>query len=69
MLWGNPEEERKATLTWTNNSSNKSGFRLQRGTDAASTFNVIVGRVGTYITTFNAGSVARGTDFYSRVLV
>jgi len=57
----------RVTLTWTDNANNESGFRIQRATDAAFTFNVVTSTVGANITTFQTGNVARGTAFYFRV--
>jgi hypothetical protein len=57
----------RVTLTWTDTSNNEAGFRIQRATDAAFTFNVVTSTVGAGIQTFNTGNVARGTAFYFRV--
>jgi hypothetical protein len=57
----------RVTLTWTDNANNESGFRVQRATDAAFTFNVVTSTVGANTTTFQTGNVASNTAFYFRV--
>ena len=54
------------TLTWTDNSTNETGFLIQRAYNAAFTSGVVNATVGPNITSFTQ-DVARGTIFYYRV--
>jgi hypothetical protein len=57
----------KASLTWTDNANNESGFRIQRATNSTFTAGLVTSTVGANITTFQTGNVARNTAFYFRV--
>jgi hypothetical protein len=54
------------TLNWTDNSTNETGFLIQRAYDANFTSGVVNATVGGNITTFSQ-TVARRTTFYYRV--
>jgi hypothetical protein len=55
------------TLNWTDNSSNETGFLVQRADDAAFSLGVVNATVPSDIITFSQ-DVARGKTFYYRVL-
>jgi hypothetical protein len=55
------------TLVWQDNSSNESGFLVQRADDAAFSQGVVNATVGGNVGTFDQ-TVARGTTFYYRVM-
>jgi FtsP/CotA-like multicopper oxidase with cupredoxin domain len=55
------------TLTWTDNSSNETGFRIQRATNITFTAGLTTNTVGVNITTFQTGNVPRNTNYYFRV--
>ncbi|MCU0588988.1 MAG: multicopper oxidase domain-containing protein [Syntrophobacteraceae bacterium] len=54
------------TLGWVDNSSNETGFLVQRAYDAAFSSGVVNATVGSNVKTFTQ-TVARGTTFYYRV--
>ena len=54
-------------LTWTDNSANEAGFRIQQATDAAFTANVVTTTVPADTTTYGSRRVPTGTDLYFRV--
>jgi len=55
------------TLTWTDNSTNETGFSIQRATNSTFTAGMVQNFVGANVTTFNTGSLPPGT-YYFRVL-
>ena len=55
-----------ATLNWTDNSDNETGFLIQRAYDPIFTSGVVNATVAGGVTTFEQ-SVARGTTYYYRV--
>ncbi len=55
-----------ATLNWTDNSDNETGFLIQRAYDPIFTSGVVNATVAGGVTTFDQ-TVARGTTFYYRV--
>jgi FtsP/CotA-like multicopper oxidase with cupredoxin domain len=59
----------RATVTWTDNSNNETGFRIQRATNASFTGNSVnTSTVNTAnITTFTTGNLSRNTNYYFRV--
>jgi hypothetical protein len=56
----------RVTLTWLDNSTNETGFIIERSTSATTGF-VQVGTVGTNVRTFVDTTVARRTTYYWRV--
>src|SRR6185369_8650099 len=50
------------TLAWTDNSTNETGFRIERAPSGSTAF-VVVGTVGANVTAFSQ-SVARNTYLY-----
>jgi hypothetical protein len=54
-----------ATLTWTDNSSNESGFTIERSTDGTN-FEVLAS-VGEDVTTYEDHTVVAGTVYFYRV--
>lgn len=56
----------RITLTWTDNSSEETGFEVQRSLEAASGFQA-VGSTGVDVTEFADGSVQPETTYYYRV--
>jgi len=57
----------RVTVTWTDNSNNETGFRIQRATDAAFTVGLTTSTVNTNVTTFTSGNLPRGATYYFRV--
>jgi FtsP/CotA-like multicopper oxidase with cupredoxin domain len=57
----------RVTLTWTDNSANENGFRIQMATNAAFTSGLVTSTVGANVTTFTSGNVPRNVSRYFRV--
>lgn len=57
----------RVTLTWTDNSNNETGFRIQRATNTAFTAGLTTVTVGANTTTYQTGNITRNTDFYFRI--
>jgi len=55
------------TLTWVD-VAGETGYIIQQATDANFTLNLVTTSVGANNTTFTTGNLARGTDYYFRVL-
>ena len=56
-----------ATLTWTDNSSDETGFRIERATSATGTY-VSIGTVGANLSGFSdSGPFIQGTAYFYRV--
>jgi fibronectin type 3 domain-containing protein len=55
---------KRVVLTWTDNSNNEIGFRIQSATDSAFTSGVITSTVGANVRTFTTGNLTRGTQYY-----
>ncbi|MGW8178940.1 MAG: fibronectin type III domain-containing protein, partial [bacterium] len=55
------------TLNWADNSSNETGFLVQRADDAAFAFGVVNATVAGGVTTFSE-TATRGKTYYYRVL-
>jgi FtsP/CotA-like multicopper oxidase with cupredoxin domain len=55
------------TLSWTDNSLNETGFRIQRATDAAFTTGVTNVTVGGNVTTYTDSTIAGNQTYYYRV--
>jgi hypothetical protein len=55
------------TLTWTDNSTNETGFRIQQATDAAFTANVVTTTVPANSTAWGSRRMPSATDLYFRV--
>lgn len=56
----------KVTLTWADNSTNESGFKIERKTGRAGSYSQIA-TVGTNGTSYSDATVAPGTPYYYRV--
>jgi hypothetical protein len=54
-------------LSWTDNSSNELGFRIDRATDSAFTQNVVSVTVSANVTSIQASGLAAGTTYFFRV--
>lgn len=54
-------------LTWTDNSSNETSFKIERATDAAFTQNLVTTTVGAGVTSFHAAGLSSSTTYYFRV--
>jgi hypothetical protein len=54
------------TIGWTDNSSEETGFSIERKTGAGGTY-AQVGSVGANVTTFTNTSLTQGTEYYFRV--
>ena len=57
----------RVTVTWTDNSNNETGFRIQRATDANFTVGLTTSTVNANLTTFTTGNLPRGATYYFRV--
>jgi len=57
----------RVTVTWTDNSNNETGFRIQRATDTAFTVGLTTSTVNANVTTFTSGNLPRGATYYFRV--
>ena len=58
----------RVTLTWNDNSTNETGFTIQRATNAAFTAGLVTSTVGANVQTWSSGNVARNTPYYFRVI-
>jgi hypothetical protein len=54
-------------LSWTDNSSDETGFKIDRATDAGFTRNVVFATVGANVTGFQASGLAPGTTYFFRI--
>lgn len=57
----------RATVSWTDNSNNEDGFRVERKTGAAGTF-VEVSAVGPNVNTFADEALSPGTEYCWRIV-
>jgi hypothetical protein len=57
----------RVTLTWVDNATDESGYRIQRATNATFTANLVSSTTGANVTTFTTGNLPRSTPFYFRV--
>lgn len=55
-------------LTWTDNSNNETGFRIERATNASFTSAVNQFPVGENVTTYNDNTALANTTYYYRVI-
>jgi hypothetical protein len=55
------------TLAWTDNSTNETGFTIQRATNAGFTANLTTFTVGANVVTYSDTAVVRGTSYWYRV--
>ena len=58
----------QATLTWTDNSSDETGFRIERGTGPDPVTFASQGTVATNMTTFNQTGLTLGTRYCYRIV-
>jgi len=58
----------QVNLTWVDNASNETGFRIDRATDSAFTAGLVTFTVAANATTYSDTSVTAGTLYYYRVL-
>jgi FtsP/CotA-like multicopper oxidase with cupredoxin domain len=58
---------RTVTLHWTDNSSNETGFSIQRATNATFTSGLNTATVGANVTTLVQTGLARNTKYYYRI--
>jgi rubredoxin len=54
-------------LSWTDNSSNETGFKIDQATDSGFTQNLTTVTVGANVTTYNATGLSSNTTYYYRV--
>ena len=66
LIWSLPSEADQLTLTWTDNSTNESGFAVERATGQAGTF-AQVGTVAAKVTSYTDSTVASATTYCYRV--
>jgi hypothetical protein len=57
----------RLTVTWTDGSTNETGFRIQWATDSSFTSGLSTGTVNANVATFTTGNVPRGATYYARV--
>jgi FtsP/CotA-like multicopper oxidase with cupredoxin domain len=57
----------KATLTWTDNSLNETGFTIQRAADAGFTTGLTTFTVGPNVTTYTDATIKNNQTYYYRV--
>ena len=57
----------RVRLTWTDNATDETGYRIQYATNATFTANLVTSTTGANATTFTTGNVPRSTPFYFRV--
>jgi FtsP/CotA-like multicopper oxidase with cupredoxin domain len=57
----------RATVTWTDNSNNETGFRIQMATNSGFTTGLVTSTVGVNVKTFTTGNIKRATNYYFRV--
>jgi hypothetical protein len=57
----------QVSLTWVDNSSDETGFQIDRATDAGFTQNLVGVTVGANTTRYDATGLAAGTTYYFRV--
>jgi predicted phage tail protein len=57
----------RATLNWTDNANNETGFTLQRARNAAFTTGLTTSNLGANVTTFQTGNLSRGTSYWFRI--
>src|SRR5262249_13796346 len=53
-------------VSWTDNSGDETGFKIDRATDAGFTQNVVSVTVGANVTSFQASGLAPGTTYFFR---
>lgn len=58
----------RVNLSWADNSSNETGFYIQRATDSGFTMNLASFTVRANVTTYSDATVAASTTYYYRVL-
>jgi hypothetical protein len=63
----NSNNNRSVVLKWTDNSSNETGFTIQRATNAAFTTGLTTTNVAANITTFTVTGLSRNTSYYFRI--
>jgi len=54
-------------LSWTDNSSNETGFKIDRATDSGLTANLVTSTVGANVRTYQATGLTASTTYYFRV--
>jgi FtsP/CotA-like multicopper oxidase with cupredoxin domain len=57
----------RVTVTWTDNSNNETGFRIQRAQSANFQNNQVTVTVGAGVQTYTTGNLPRGQNYYFRV--
>lgn len=57
----------RVTVSWTDNSNDESGFRIQYARNAAFTNGLVTRTVGANVTSFTTGNLPRGTNVWVRV--
>jgi hypothetical protein len=66
LLNSNPINNAKINLSWTDNSNNEDGFKIERKTTASGTYSEIA-QVGPNINTYNNTGLTGGTEYCYRV--
>jgi hypothetical protein len=63
----NTPETLSVNVTWTDNATNETGYRIQRATNSTFTTGLVTKTVGANTTIFNTGNLNRRTNYYFRV--
>jgi hypothetical protein len=63
----NSGNARSVILKWTDNSTNETGFTIQRATDAAFTKGLTTVTLGANVITYTVTSLSRNTAYYFRI--
>jgi hypothetical protein len=66
-LVATPVSTAQVNLSWTDNSGDETGFKIDRATDAGFTRNLVSVTVGANVTGFQASGLAAGTTYFFRV--
>ncbi|HEX9251169.1 MAG TPA: T9SS type A sorting domain-containing protein, partial [Ignavibacteriaceae bacterium] len=66
LLNSNPINNTQIELSWTDNSNNEDGFKIERKTTASGTYSEIA-QVGPNITNYNSTGLSGGTEYCYRV--
>lgn len=67
-LMANTFDHQRIDLSWTDNSSNESGFELQRSQDELFTTTITVINLGAGVTSYSNTGLAASTQYFYRVL-
>jgi predicted phage tail protein len=66
-LTGSAVSSSQINLTWADNSSNETGFKVDRATNSAFTSGLVTTTVGANVKSLQATGLSRNTTYYFRV--